>query len=164
MSYGILQCPEQDSNLHASQHSHLKRARLPFRHLGFFCFCVAKVQMFCQMTKHLTDFFISTLIFGQDGGWKSSSGRWDCRAVLRLHRCAMLFCLMSRLFLRCRFCFCRSCGLLLPLSEDVYGYTLLCRFSDIRCWLPDRSYVLSDRLIYRMCMYPYALSGLRSQI
>ncbi len=28
-------CPEQDSNLHASQHSHLKRARLPFRHLGF---------------------------------------------------------------------------------------------------------------------------------
>lgn len=34
MSYGILGCPEQDSNLHASQHSHLKRARLPFRHLG----------------------------------------------------------------------------------------------------------------------------------
>ena len=29
-----LWCPEQDSNLHASQHSHLKRARLPFRHLG----------------------------------------------------------------------------------------------------------------------------------
>ena len=28
-------CPEQDSNLHVSQHSHLKRARLPFRHLGF---------------------------------------------------------------------------------------------------------------------------------
>ncbi len=27
-------CPEQDSNLHASQHAHLKRARLPFRHLG----------------------------------------------------------------------------------------------------------------------------------
>ena len=27
-------CPEQDSNLHVSQHSHLKRARLPFRHLG----------------------------------------------------------------------------------------------------------------------------------
>ncbi len=40
MSYGILRCPEQDSNLHASQHSHLKRARLPFRHLGF---CVAKL-------------------------------------------------------------------------------------------------------------------------
>ncbi len=34
MSYGIYLCPEQDSNLHASQHSHLKRARLPFRHLG----------------------------------------------------------------------------------------------------------------------------------
>ena len=29
-----LLCPEQDSNLHVSQHSHLKRARLPFRHLG----------------------------------------------------------------------------------------------------------------------------------
>ena len=28
------ECPEQDSNLHVSQHSHLKRARLPFRHLG----------------------------------------------------------------------------------------------------------------------------------
>ncbi len=27
-------CPEQDSNLHASRHTHLKRARLPFRHLG----------------------------------------------------------------------------------------------------------------------------------
>ena len=30
----LMLCPEQDSNLHASQHSHLKRARLPFRHLG----------------------------------------------------------------------------------------------------------------------------------
>ena len=28
-------CPEQDSNLHVVKHSHLKRARLPFRHLGF---------------------------------------------------------------------------------------------------------------------------------
>ena len=27
-------CPEQDSNLHAFRHAHLKRARLPFRHLG----------------------------------------------------------------------------------------------------------------------------------
>ena len=30
-------CPEQDSNLHASRHTHLKRARLPippFLHLG----------------------------------------------------------------------------------------------------------------------------------
>ena len=27
-------CPEQDSNLHVVKHSHLKRARLPFRHLG----------------------------------------------------------------------------------------------------------------------------------
>ena len=29
-----LWCPEQESNLHASRHAHLKRARLPFRHLG----------------------------------------------------------------------------------------------------------------------------------
>ncbi len=29
-----MECPEQDSNLHASRHTHLKRARLPFRHLG----------------------------------------------------------------------------------------------------------------------------------
>ncbi len=35
MINSYLWCPEQDSNLHASQHSHLKRARLPFRHLGF---------------------------------------------------------------------------------------------------------------------------------
>ncbi len=34
MINSYLWCPEQDSNLHASQHSHLKRARLPFRHLG----------------------------------------------------------------------------------------------------------------------------------
>ena len=27
-------CPEQDSNLHVVKHTHLKRARLPFRHLG----------------------------------------------------------------------------------------------------------------------------------
>jgi hypothetical protein len=31
-------CPEQDSNLHASRHTHLKRARLPFRHLGITVF------------------------------------------------------------------------------------------------------------------------------
>ena len=40
MINSYLGCPEQDSNLHASQHSHLKRARLPFRHLGF---AIAKV-------------------------------------------------------------------------------------------------------------------------
>ena len=34
MINSYLWCPEQDSNLHASQHAHLKRARLPFRHLG----------------------------------------------------------------------------------------------------------------------------------
>ena len=31
----LSKCPEQDSNLHVSQHSHLKRTRLPFRHPGF---------------------------------------------------------------------------------------------------------------------------------
>ena len=30
----IKKCPRQESNLHVSQHSHLKRARLPFRHVG----------------------------------------------------------------------------------------------------------------------------------
>ena len=54
MSYGILQCPEQDSNLHASQHSHLKRARLPFRHLGF---VGAKLGVFGEMCKFFGYFF-----------------------------------------------------------------------------------------------------------
>ncbi len=59
MSYGINRCPEQDSNLHASQHSHLKRARLPFRHLGkvsypreWVAVCGCKVReffLFCQI-------------------------------------------------------------------------------------------------------------------
>ena len=52
MSYGIYQCPEQDSNLHASRHAHLKRARLPFRHLGI-GFGSAKVESFFDMTKFL---------------------------------------------------------------------------------------------------------------
>ena len=34
-TWDFIGCPEQDSNLHASQHSHLKRARLPFRHPGY---------------------------------------------------------------------------------------------------------------------------------
>ena len=49
-------CPEQDSNLHVSQHSHLKRARLPFRHLGFLN-CVAKVVLFGRMCKFFGMFF-----------------------------------------------------------------------------------------------------------
>ena len=52
MSCGILGCPEQDSNLHASRHAHLKRARLPFRHLGI-GFGSAKVESFFDMTKFL---------------------------------------------------------------------------------------------------------------
>lgn len=52
MSYGINLCPEQDSNLHASRHAHLKRARLPFRHLGI-GFGSAKVESFFDMTKFL---------------------------------------------------------------------------------------------------------------
>ncbi len=48
----LLLCPEQDSNLHASRHAHLKRARLPFRHLGI-GFGSAKVESFFDMTKFL---------------------------------------------------------------------------------------------------------------
>ena len=38
MVNSLFMCPRKDSNLHASRHTHLKRARLPFRHLGF-CGC-----------------------------------------------------------------------------------------------------------------------------
>ena len=73
MIISYLGCPEQDSNLHASRHAHLKRARLPFRHLGlvrskppyfqgeskgfrsllkrFFAFSDAKVRRFFLMCK-----------------------------------------------------------------------------------------------------------------
>ena len=47
-------CPEQDSNLHVSQHSHLKRARLPFRHLGF---ASAKVIKNILSRQLLSNFF-----------------------------------------------------------------------------------------------------------
>ena len=51
-------CPEQDSNLHASQHSHLKRARLPFRHPGIVgCFGSAKVQTFFEIGGNISLFF-----------------------------------------------------------------------------------------------------------
>lgn len=43
-----LWCPEQDSNLHASQHSHLKRARLPFRHLGIASAKVIRIFEFAK--------------------------------------------------------------------------------------------------------------------
>lgn len=55
MSYGILQCPEQDSNLHASQHSHLKRARLPFRHLGI---ATAKIHHVFRFSKCIFAVFL----------------------------------------------------------------------------------------------------------
>ena len=55
-------CPEQDSNLHASQHSHLKRARLPFRHLGIGVIpCVgitgAKLMYFLELFVLQVNFF-----------------------------------------------------------------------------------------------------------
>lgn len=54
-------CPEQDSNLHASQHSHLKRARLPFRHLGLSrCY----LQMQCKGMGLLRDVQIFFGFFG----------------------------------------------------------------------------------------------------
>ena len=34
MIFSLLGCPRKDSNLHVLRHTHLKRARLPFRHLG----------------------------------------------------------------------------------------------------------------------------------
>lgn len=58
MSYGIYRCPEQDSNLHASQHSHLKRARLPFRHLGF---AIAKVGIIFFTANFFRCFFCGRL-------------------------------------------------------------------------------------------------------
>lgn len=49
MINSYLGCPEQDSNLHASRHAHLKRARLPFRHLGI-AFGCAKLRYFFYQT------------------------------------------------------------------------------------------------------------------
>lgn len=46
-------CPEQDSNLHVSQHSHLKRARLPFRHLGFSWCKITAIFSFHQIFAQL---------------------------------------------------------------------------------------------------------------
>ena len=40
-------CPRQESNLHVSQHSHLKRARLPFRHVGI-VFCSQRASCLLQ--------------------------------------------------------------------------------------------------------------------
>ncbi|MDE6234532.1 MAG: hypothetical protein K2M56_02140, partial [Muribaculaceae bacterium] len=47
----------QDSNLHASQHSHLKRARLPFRHLGISGFGFAKLRRIFEFCKFFDGFF-----------------------------------------------------------------------------------------------------------
>ncbi len=59
MINSYLGCPEQDSNLHASQHSHLKRARLPFRHLGF---CDAKIRLFHESQAFFRAIFYIFLI------------------------------------------------------------------------------------------------------
>lgn len=56
MINSYLVCPEQDSNLHASRHAHLKRARLPFRHLGI-AFWLCKVTIFFLSNKHRWNFF-----------------------------------------------------------------------------------------------------------
>ncbi len=74
MINSYLGCPEQDSNLHASRHAHLKRARLPFRHLGI-GFGSAKVESFFDMTKFLWVFlfcdgsFYALGSFGRVQGW-----------------------------------------------------------------------------------------------
>ena len=72
MSYGIYGCPEQDSNLHASRHAHLKRARLPFRHLGI-GFGSAKVESFFDMTKFLWVFLFCDGSFYALGSFGQSS-------------------------------------------------------------------------------------------
>ncbi len=54
-------CPEQDSNLHASQHSHLKRARLPFRHLGFLLLR-CKVNNIFLKKMHFSQFFFVNFV------------------------------------------------------------------------------------------------------
>ena len=53
-------CPRQDSNLQASQHSHLKRARLPISPLGQHTFSLnwcANIRMFFGTTQILGVFF-----------------------------------------------------------------------------------------------------------
>ncbi len=65
MSYGILQCPEQDSNLHASQHSHLKRARLPFRHLGLLSASAAVDAALSVLLCKVTNFFLYKCTFSK---------------------------------------------------------------------------------------------------
>ena len=42
-------CQRKDSNLHALRHTHLKRARLPFRHLGIALNATAKVVIIFEI-------------------------------------------------------------------------------------------------------------------
>ena len=65
----FLMCPRQESNLHVFQHSHLKRARLPFRHVGpcrgFIAplsNCECKVSTFLKTSKTFGDFFFSFIV------------------------------------------------------------------------------------------------------
>ena len=74
-----LECPEQDSNLHASRHAHLKRARLPFRHLGI-AFWLCKVTIFFLSNKHSWKIFND--LFGKEQlgrtNWVNSEGlTWE---------------------------------------------------------------------------------------
>ena len=47
MIISLFLCPRKDSNLHASRHTHLKRARLPIPPLGLFA--VAKVVIIFKL-------------------------------------------------------------------------------------------------------------------
>ena len=45
------ECPEQDSNLHASRHTHLKRARLPIPPPGHFhIWPITRMPLFCSIS------------------------------------------------------------------------------------------------------------------
>lgn len=88
-----LWCPEQDSNLHASRHAHLKRARLPFRHLGI-GFGSAKVESFFDMTK-----FLWVFLFCNGSFYALGSFEQNPRASMLGRKCSLIPALFVSLWL-----------------------------------------------------------------
>lgn len=93
MINSYLWCPEQDSNLHASRHAHLKRARLPFRHLGI-GFGSAKVESFFDMTKFLWVFLFCNGPFYALGSFEQNP-----RASMLGRKCSLIPALFVSLWL-----------------------------------------------------------------